>query len=71
VIFQDVSGTGDMFVMFAGSQDISMGLHGVKRAKNSFVYLVVMEIGLLRTIFGSGKDTMPSNAPSVMHDIPL
>jgi hypothetical protein len=71
VIFQDVSGIGDLFVMFAGSQDILMESRGVIRVKSSSVYLAVREIGLLRTPFGSGRDTMPSDAPSVMNGIPL
>jgi hypothetical protein len=71
VIFLDVSGIGDLFVMFAESQDILMESRGVKRVKNSSVYRAVAEIDLLRTSFGNGRGTMPSDAPSVMNGIPL
>jgi hypothetical protein len=71
VIFQDVSGIGDLFVMFAGNQDILMESRGVIRVKSSSAYLVVKAISLLRTPFGSGRSTMPSDAPSAMNGIPL
>ena len=67
----DHSGIGDLFVMFAGSQDILMESRGVIRVKSSSVYLVVKAISLLRRPFGSGRDTMPSDAPNAMNDIPL
>jgi len=71
VIFQDVSGIGDMFVMFVVNQDILTGLRGAKRVKSSFVYFVVRIIGLSRRRFGGGRGTMPSDVPDVMNDILL
>jgi hypothetical protein len=69
VIFQDVSGIGDVFVMFVVNQGILTGLRGAKKVKSSSVYFVVRIIGLLKEHFGVGKGTMPSDAPSVMNDI--